>query len=152
MDCGSGNGDTVAMAALVVSAVSVLVSLAGLYFTRQAALRGLLQQQLNAYLEAYQFALAEGGVPGTVREFDQLAPQQQRRVEILAGQLVGVIELMKDTGDARHRSWLSFLSALPGAIDRYDDFRLEDYARQTRTRREIARIRRDLEEAGGSRR
>jgi len=135
---GFDTGDVISVVALVVAALGVLV---GARATWRATTRALLQQQLTTYLDAYQKALGNGGVPGTVQDFGHLDPVQRRGIEILAGQLVGVIDLMVDVDDPRLPRWREFLAGIPGAIALDEGFRLEDYARHDSTRIRIREVR-----------
>ena len=138
---GLGASEWIACAAAVLTAGGLFLSWKAMKSAQRAATQGLLAEQMAIYLQGYSKALEGSGVPGTLQDFGRLAPAGRRALEILAGQLIGVIDLMIDLKDPRLKDWRAFIGEIPGALAGDEGFQLEAYARHDETKQIIEEAR-----------
>ena len=93
---------------------------------------------LRAYLDNYSTIQSEADV-FSIDGYQALSRSDKRRVEIIAGKLVGAIDAMTDAGDARAERWRGFLKAMPGPIACWP---IREYARHDATRAAIVEVER----------
>jgi hypothetical protein len=127
---------------LVSAAAAVLAALvAWLAYceTKQANLSADLNRSMSAYLAGYLDAnslLSAGDPLRFAAAYQALPVGDRRRVEILNGLLVSVVDAMYASGDCRASVWASFLQNSKGPSQ--SGALIEGFAKQPETRSAIA--------------
>lgn len=138
--------------AALVAAGSACVSLGQLWFTRKAVLRGFLREQTSEYLKNY--TELHDRLEFDLEGYSRLKAGDRVRLELLAGQLVGVIDLMFESGDKRAPTWAGYLTGFPGplvarsvdhSLGTETRFGIEAYATHPKTKLAIDRARQAIE-------
>lgn len=132
------------VAPLVISIISLWVS----YLALDAG-RGQAQvaSQMREYLSAYEKIVDRYGsmnpLPLHVDGYKRLNESDRQRIVILAGLLIGVVDIMYLSGDSRVKPWATYIAAFSGPLACYPD--IEAYAATSftldRMKQEIARLR-----------
>jgi hypothetical protein len=108
--------------------------------TEKLALQDQLRQQMLAYMTEFARLVNDEDDPFSVNGYRQLKREgTKRRVEIVAGLLVGVIDLMYQREDPRVVEWAGYITGLPGPLAQ--DYPLETYATHPKTKAAIVRAR-----------
>jgi hypothetical protein len=104
--------------AAIAAFFSAVAALASVYYSARAervALQGQLREQMMRYLTDNLQAAEELKDPYSLPGYLALKAKDRRRVEVVAGLQIGVVDLMFDTDDPRRTKWIDFL-AIPGPI------------------------------------
>jgi hypothetical protein len=139
-------------ASAVVSVVAAIVAAISAYYSFVSARNNglyILDNQISAYLNLYRDVLSKvddrsGSDPFSLSFRSKYTSLNRSDVQILAGNLVAVVERMELVGDRRAVEWKGFISAIEPAIIGDDGFLLEWYASTDSMRKHISDIRENL--------
>ena len=127
-----------ATVAIIISLISVCISVWIACQQERAANDVVMRDAISRYLATYSEVLKDG-TELNPEGFKRLDWRDQRRVEILNGLLVSVVDAMYEAGDKRAALWAGYLARIDGPIA--NGFELEAYASRPETLAVIQSVR-----------
>jgi hypothetical protein len=126
----------------VLPIVSILLSIYVYSSTLDATLEGNLRNHMLAYTDKFEKVLETIDDPFTVEGYGKLPKAKKAQVQIVAGLLAGVVDLMNEAKDPRADRWAPYLAGIPGPLA--EDYPLEAWVRDQKTIDQIGTARRQV--------
>ena len=118
----------------IVSILTLLAAFGALYISINTAQnadiingQGQLSSQIIAYQKSFSELLEVEKTPWGIRNYIGMDAEERTKVQIVAGMLVGVVDLMYTTGDRRAMLWKDYIGQVEGPLA--CGYPLEIYAR-----------------------